>query len=58
MLADKLTKLVGGAGWAGLDRLIRQVPLDVEGQGISSFVPPCAIFFQRFHDDPIEVASQ
>ena len=45
-------------GRAGLHRLVVQVVLHVAGQGAGRFVAAGAVFFQAFHDDPIEFAAE
>ncbi len=48
---------VKGGGRSCGDRFILQVPLEVFGQTIDSFVPALAVFLQGLHRYPIQVAA-
>ena len=43
---------------AGADRFIVEVPRQVRSQRTGRFVTASPIFFERLHDDPIEVTTQ
>ena len=45
-----------GAGRAGEDRLVAQVPLDVLGQAVGRLVAARPVLLQGLHHDPVEVA--
>ena len=41
-----------------MHRLIRQVALQIGGQGAGGFVAAGAVFFQALHHDPVELAAE
>ena len=54
--AARAAELIDGAGRAGQDGLVAQVPLDVFGQGQRALVAPGRVLLQRLHDDGLQVA--
>src|SRR5438046_1532635 len=48
---------ISSAGGSSQDRLIIQVPPDVDAQIVGGFISPGAVFIHRLHDDPVELAA-
>ena len=56
--AHQFLKPVEIAWWPGQHWLVIQKALDVKPQSVGGLISTRAIFFQRFHRDPIQIASQ
>jgi hypothetical protein len=54
--ANQFLETVEIARRAGHYRFIGQVAPHIARQSVGRFVSPCAVFFQAFHHDPIEIA--
>ena len=48
---------IAGARRTGHDRLILQMPAEVGGEAVGGFVAAAAVFLERLHHDPVEVAA-
>ena len=57
MFSHELPQPVGHPRRSSNDRFVVQVPVDVGGEFRCRPVPSGAVLFQRFHDDPIQVAT-
>ena len=55
---DKLPQLVASAGGPREDGFVGQVPLNVGCQLLGGLVTSSAIFFQRLHHNPVQVAAK
>jgi hypothetical protein len=53
-----LAQAVADAGWRGKDRLIVEESTHVLGEAAGGLVATRAVLRYRFHDDPVEVATQ
>ena len=57
VLAGELPQPVRRRRRAGLDRVVRQVALDVAGEAAGRLVPPRPVLLQRLHHDPVQLAA-
>ncbi len=55
---DEFFQAVSAAGRAGLDDLVGEIALDVAGEAVGRLVAPGAVFLERLHHDPVELALQ
>ena len=58
VLTRKLPELVAGSWWAGDDRVVDQVAVDVIGKVAGRLVAPAPVFVDRLHADPVEITLQ
>src|SRR4051812_49800274 len=57
VFADELPGLVAEVRRACEHRLVFEVPLDVQTERIGGRITAGAIFLQRLHDDPVQIAT-
>ena len=57
MLPRELAQPVSGRRRSGLDRLARQISLDVAHQVIGRLIPPFPVLLERLVRDPVELAA-
>ena len=55
--ADQLLKLIKIARRPGHHWFVVQMPLNIRREAVGRLVAARAVFFQRFHDDPVQVAA-
>ena len=58
MSGGELTQAVQRRGWAGLTGIAIEITLNVVGEVTGRLVSPSAVFLQRTHHDPIQLAAQ
>ena len=55
---DQLLQIIQSAGRARGDRLAVKKPSHIQSQAVGRLIAPAPVFFQRPHDQPIQVALQ